>query len=139
LNGAKVYTNKALNKIIFKGDKDGCVTSVVLENGYEIKADLVVIGAGIDLNTELAIECGLKMDENGGVCLNPLLQTSDNNIFAAGDIASFPSWSAGKNIRIEHWITAQDQGTYAAFNMLGKMTPYGNIPFFWTNQYGKGI
>jgi len=40
---------------------------------------------------------------------------------------------------VEHWITAQDQGTYAAFNMLGKMTPYGNVPFFWTNHYGKGM
>ena len=40
---------------------------------------------------------------------------------------------------IEHWITALDQGTYAAFNMLGKMVPYGNIPFFWTNHYGKGM
>ena len=67
------------------------------------------------------------------------MQTNDNNIFAAGDIASFPSWWSGKYQRIEHWITALDQGTHAAFNMLGKMVPYGNVPFFWTNHYGKGM
>jgi len=138
-NGAKVYINRDVTKIQYKGDQNGNVKSVILENGYEIKADLVVVGAGIELNTELAKESGLSMDSNGGVHTNPFLQTSDSNIFAAGDIASFPSWHTGSNIRIEHWITAQDQGTYAAFNMLGKMTPYGNVPFFWTNHYGKGM
>ena len=126
-------------KTSYKADKDGNVQSVVLENGYEIQADLVVIGAGIELNTELAKSADLKMDSNGGINVNPFLQTSDPNIFAAGDIASFPSWSSGSQIRVEHWIVAQDTGSFAAFNMLGKMAPYGNVPFFWTNQYGKGM
>jgi NADPH-dependent 2,4-dienoyl-CoA reductase/sulfur reductase-like enzyme len=43
---------------------------------------------------------------NRGIKVNPFLQTSDSNIFAAGDIASFPSWTSGKNARIEHWIVA---------------------------------
>jgi len=107
-NGAKVYINRDVMNIKYSGDKDGNVTSVVLENGYELKADLVVVGAGIELNTELAKSAGLDMDPNGGVHTNPFMQTSDSNVFAAGDIASFPSWHTGSNIRIEHWITAQD-------------------------------
>lgn len=67
------------------------------------------------------------------------MQTSEQDIFAVGDIASFPSWYVGENIRSEHWNTAQDQGSYAAFNMLGKMVPYGNVPFFRTSYYGKGM
>jgi hypothetical protein len=42
-------------------------------------------------------------------------------------------------MRIEHYMTAMDQGSYSAFNMLGKMTPFGNIPFFWTRNYNKAI
>mmetsp|Transcript_18743 Transcript_18743/g.28771 ORF Transcript_18743/g.28771 Transcript_18743/m.28771 type:complete len:493 (-) Transcript_18743:166-1644(-) len=135
-NGAKVYVNHDLTKI--KYDGEGKVNKVVLESGYEIPADLVIVGAGIAPNVELAESAGLTMEARG-VKTNPFLQTSDPNIFAAGDIASFPNWHTGSTTRIEHWIAAQDQGSYAAFNMLGKMVPYGNIPFFWTNHYGKGM
>mmetsp|Transcript_14883 Transcript_14883/g.25352 ORF Transcript_14883/g.25352 Transcript_14883/m.25352 type:complete len:264 (+) Transcript_14883:1244-2035(+) len=138
-NGAKVYIGVNLFNLKYEGDSQGRVTKVVLENGYEIPADLVVVGAGNIPNIQLAKDAGLEMDRNGGVKTNPFLQSSDPNIFAAGDIASFPSWYSGDNLRIEHWIVAQDQGTYAAFNMLGKMVPYGNVPFFWTNHYQKGM
>lgn len=79
------------------------------------------------------------MDKNGGIRVSPFMQSSDEHIFVAGDIASFPLWHTGDQARIEHWITAQDQGSHAAFNMLGKMVPYGNIPIFWTNHYMKGM
>jgi apoptosis-inducing factor 3 len=36
-------------------------------------------------------------------------------------------------------MTAMDQGSYSAFNMLGKMVPFGNIPFFWTRNYNKAV
>jgi 3-phenylpropionate/trans-cinnamate dioxygenase ferredoxin reductase component len=52
-NGAKVYINVNVFKLKYVGDSDGKVTKVVLENGYEIPADLVVVGAGNIINTEL--------------------------------------------------------------------------------------
>jgi NADPH-dependent 2,4-dienoyl-CoA reductase/sulfur reductase-like enzyme len=138
-NGAKVYIGVNIPALKYEGDKEGRVKKVVFENGYEIPADVVLIGAGMVPNTELAIQAGLQMDVNGGVSVNPFMQTSDTNIFAAGDIASYPCWFTGTNLRIEHWINALDQGSFAAFNMLGKMSPYGSVPFFWTNHYGKGM
>jgi NADPH-dependent 2,4-dienoyl-CoA reductase/sulfur reductase-like enzyme len=72
-NGAKVYNNRDVTKIKYTGDNNGNVKSVVLDNGYEIKADLVIIGAGIILNTELAKNAGLKIDANGGVSTNPFM------------------------------------------------------------------
>ena len=42
-------------------------------------------------------------------------------------------------MRIEHYMTAMDQGSYSAFNMLGKMVPFGNVPFFWTRNYNKTV
>lgn len=139
-NGAKVYIGVNIPKLRYESDKDGkAVRKVVFENGYEIPADMVIVGAGMEPNTELAVKAGLEMDANGGVKTNPFLQTSDPDVFAAGDIASVPHWFTGTSLRTEHWINALDQGTYAAFNMVGKMVPYGNVPFFWTNHYGKGM
>ena len=116
------------------GTRFGKVDKVVLHTGDIIEADMVVVGAGAELNDEMAKEAGLKMDHKvGGVKTNPFMQTSNQDIFAAGDLASFPSWYVGENIRSEHWTTGIDQGTSAAFNMLGKMIPYGNVPF-WTQK-----
>ena len=106
-NGAKVYINANVFNLKYVGDSEGNVKKVILENGYEIPADLVIVGAGAIPNTGLAKEAGLDL-EMGGVKLNPFLQSSDPDIFAAGDIATFPSWHTGTNLRIEHWITAQD-------------------------------
>jgi apoptosis-inducing factor 3 len=42
-------------------------------------------------------------------------------------------------VRTEHWSTSLDQGTYAAFNMMNKYVPYGEIPFFWSRHYNKSV
>ena len=54
-NGAVVYTGKDVTKLKYKGDKNGNIQKVVLENGYEIAADLVIVGAGTIPNNELAV------------------------------------------------------------------------------------
>ena len=139
-NGVKILVECNTRKMKFEGNAEGQVQKVVLEGRQEIPADLVIIGAGITPNNELAKSAGLTVDSaNEGIKVNPFMQTSDPNIFAAGDIASVPHWYSGSNLRIEHWIVAQDQGSFAAFNMLGKMLPYGATPFFWTMHYGKGL
>jgi apoptosis-inducing factor 3 len=79
------------------------------------------------------------MDQWGGIVCDPFLQTSVKDVFAAGDVASYPYWATGKRMRVEHYMTAMDQGSYSAFNMLGKMVPFGNIPFFWTRNYNKTL
>lgn len=50
-NGAKVYVKANLHALKYVGDKDGNVKKVILEGGYEIPADLVVVGAGVIPNT----------------------------------------------------------------------------------------
>lgn len=105
-NGAKVYTNKPTDTLRFTDDGNGNVKSVILESGYELPADFVVFSAGVNLNTQIASASGLTMEKDGGVFVNPFMQSSDPDIFAAGDIASFPSYHIGQNVRIEHWIVA---------------------------------
>lgn len=120
-------------------DSSGKVTSVTLNDGSTVEADLLVVGTGVRPATEFLKDSGLDMDKMGGVICDPFLNTSDKDVFAAGDICSYPYWPTGGRCRTEHWITALDQGTYAAFNMLGKMSPYSSIPFFWTRQYNKSL
>jgi NADH dehydrogenase FAD-containing subunit len=57
-----------------------------------------------------------------------------DNIWVAGDIASYPSVQGPQ--RIEHYRVAHQQGRIAALNMLGKQILYDRVPFFWTAHYG---
>lgn len=77
------------------------------------------------------------MNKDGGIVCDPFLKTSAADVYAAGDIASYPYWVTGGSLRTEHWNTALDQGTHAAFNMMSKYVPYGQIPFFWVRHYNK--
>lgn len=107
-NGVKVYSGKKLEEISYKADGNGNVSKLCFKNGEsEIEADLIIIATGTKLNTGLASNAGLKMNtEDGSIKTNPFMQTSDPNIFAAGDVASFPSWHLGKSIRVGHWAAS---------------------------------
>lgn len=105
---------------------------IVLDDGATVPADLVVIGVGVVPNTGLAEQAGLNVDD--GVVVDDRLRTSDPNIWAAGDIASYPDQNAGR-VRIEHWVLAQRQGQAAARNILGHDTPFRDPPFFWSQHY----
>jgi len=65
-NGVKMYQGVNLRKMKMEG-QEGAVKKVVLESGYEINADVVIIGAGSIINTKLATDAGLNMDMNGGI------------------------------------------------------------------------
>ena len=110
--------------------------AVVLENGDRIEADLVVVGVGVKPATGFL--AGVELSTDGGVIVDEHLRASDS-IFAAGDVADFPSPFTGERTRIEHWRTAMQQGRIAAHNMLGKNVPYDSVPFFWTRQFGVSL
>jgi len=136
-HGVNVHTKSNVTKV--NADSEGNVKSVILTDGKEVECDLLIVGTGVRPATSFLKDSGLEMDERGGIVCDPFLNTNDKNIFAAGDIASYPYWPTGARLRSEHWVTALDQGSYAAFNMLGKMSPYGSIPFFWTRHYDKSL
>lgn len=102
-----------------------------LANGERLEVDLVVLGVGVRPRVELAEAAGLTIDR--GVMVDRYMQTSAAGVFAAGDIARYPS-RAGP-VRIEHWVVAERQGQVAAANLLGERTPYVAPPFFWSHHY----
>ena len=135
-NGVKLHPGRRVAEIKGNGTT---ATTVVLDNGTELTADLILVGAGVLPATKFLQGSGITMDQMGGVVVDPYLQTNVKDVFAAGDIASYPYWVTGKHHRVEHYLSAMDQGSFAAFNMLGKLVPFGNIPFYWTRHYNKSI
>lgn len=105
----------------------------VLVDGATIPADLVLIATGATLNTELAESAGLEVDD--GVLVNANMQTSDPDIYAAGDIANIAHAAVGTRVRSEHWAVARATGKAAAKSMMGQFVKYDEIPYFFTDQF----
>jgi NADPH-dependent 2,4-dienoyl-CoA reductase/sulfur reductase-like enzyme/nitrite reductase/ring-hydroxylating ferredoxin subunit len=116
---------------------EGAVEAVVLENGERIDCDLVVVGVGVKPATPFLQ--GIELNKDGGVVVNEYFQTTAEGVYAAGDIAYFPSPLNGERQRIEHWRTALQQGRIAAHNMAGRRTAFASVPFFWTAQFDASL
>jgi NADPH-dependent 2,4-dienoyl-CoA reductase/sulfur reductase-like enzyme len=108
---------------------------VRLSNGQVLAADLVVMGVGIRLDTELARAARLAMDERGAVLVDEFLSSTDPDIYAAGDIASWPDRTFGKRLRVEHWDVAYNQGLRAGRNMAGEGKAYRTLPNFFSDLF----
>ena len=108
--------------------------SVELADGRKLKADAIVVGIGAAPETMLASAAGLALDN--GVAVNARLQTSDPDIFACGDCASFPHpLFDGRRLRLEAWRNAFDQGAFVARALTGGEQEYSAVPWFWSDQY----
>lgn len=110
---------------------EGCARAerVVLEDGTEINADLVILAIGIHPATG-GIE-GLPTEKDGGVATGSDLSVPGHSgVFVAGDCAFAPTPFGPA--RIEHWRVARQHGIRAAHAMLGQEPDPLPIPFFWT-------
>lgn len=116
-------------------ERDGHRYRTRTEAGRVIVSDLIVVGIGVAPNTALAQNAGLET--GNGVIVNQFLQTSDRDIYAAGDIAYFPEAVLGPR-RIEHWDNAVSQGKHAGRNMAGARQPFTYIPFFFSDLFEFG-
>jgi 3-phenylpropionate/trans-cinnamate dioxygenase ferredoxin reductase subunit len=110
--------------------------AVRTQNGVQIDTDIVVVGIGIAPELKLAAQASLKT--GNGIVVTEHLQTSDPNIYAAGDNAFFPYRALGKSMRVEHWDNAINQGKYAGRNMAGAAQPYDYMPFFFSDLFEFG-
>jgi 3-phenylpropionate/trans-cinnamate dioxygenase ferredoxin reductase subunit len=127
-HGVTVHGEDELER--FEGD--GRVAKVVTKNGLELPAELVVVGAGVAPDVQLARGAGLEMGEGGGVRCSSRLATSAAGVYAAGDICEYDSPVHGRPLRIEHWDVAFNHGKTAALNMLGRDIPHETVPYFFS-------
>jgi 3-phenylpropionate/trans-cinnamate dioxygenase ferredoxin reductase subunit len=108
-----------------------------LADGSHLQADAVIVGTGITPNVGLAADAGLTVDN--GIVVDARLQTSDESIFAAGDVANAFHPFYGRHLRVEHWSNARHQPRAAARAMLGQDVSYDRVPYFFTDQYDLGM
>ena len=84
-----------------------------------LEADLVIIAAGIRPRGELATEAGLQTSDRGAITVNERMQTSDPNIYAAGDCVEITHLVSGKKFVAPFGSMANKEGRVAADNMAG--------------------
>jgi NADPH-dependent 2,4-dienoyl-CoA reductase/sulfur reductase-like enzyme len=115
----------------------GHVEKVVLSDGTELDADLVVVGIGSKPATEWLEGSGIEL--NNGVVCDDVGRTGASHVWAIGDIASWRH-PVGHQVRVEHWSNIADQARVMVPAMLGTEIPSTvTVPYFWSDQYDVKI
>ncbi|NXK12777.1 AIFM3 factor, partial [Herpetotheres cachinnans] len=135
--GVKFHMKTELCEL--KGE-DGKVTEAVLASGEKLPADVVVVGIGVSPNSAFLKGTSIARDDSGAILVDLHMQTNIPNVFAAGDVVSFPvALLNGNRSSIHHQQVAEAHGHIAALNMLKKEKELHTVPFFWTTIFGKSI
>ena len=100
----------------------GRVAAVLTQDGQQIDCDLVAIAIGVLPRKELAEMAGIATDR--GVLVNEMLQSSEPDVFAAGDIAQVHDPFTGRSVLDTLWNVALAQGRTAGANMAGQSISY---------------
>ncbi|MGW6422345.1 NAD(P)/FAD-dependent oxidoreductase [Nocardia sp. NPDC055053] len=131
--GVGVYTGVRLVSAYIQ---DGA-TTVSAEDGRSWRGDVVIVAVGMAPETGLAEAAGLTVAD--GVVVDEYCAASAPAVFAAGDVARFPNSILGGTERVEHWNHAQAHGSAAARSALGHGSPYRDVPWCWTSQFGRTL
>jgi NADPH-dependent 2,4-dienoyl-CoA reductase/sulfur reductase-like enzyme/rhodanese-related sulfurtransferase len=128
--------DKPMARILEKNMRDNGV-DIVLEEGAEeilledgravsvrtalrtIETDLVIMSVGIRPRSELAVAAGLQVGATSGIVVNERMQTSDPNIYSAGDCVEIPHLVSGCKFIAPFGSMANKEGRVAADNMAG--------------------
>ncbi|OON83060.1 FAD-dependent oxidoreductase [Streptomyces tsukubensis] len=134
-HGVRIVTGALVESVT---TEDGRATGVRLADGRTVPGDSVVVGIGTLPNTEWLAGSGIPLG-NGVECDATL--HAGNDVWAAGDVASWPDPVTGERLRIEHRTNAGEQGLAVARNLLAgsDATPFTTVPYVWSDQYDLKI
>ena len=113
--GLNIRTSSRVEKIAGNGK----VEKVVLSNGDEIKADIVILAIGAVANVDVARKAGLRIGLTGGIAVDRTMQTSDANIYACGDCAEKISFFGGRPSPLKLASIATLEARIAGANLFG--------------------
>jgi 3-phenylpropionate/trans-cinnamate dioxygenase ferredoxin reductase subunit len=114
--------------------KDGKVAALRLQDGAKVRAEMAIVGIGVEAAVEPLIAAGAA--GANGVDVDAFCRTSLPDVYAIGDCAAHENrFAGGLRIRLESVQNAHDQATTAAKAIVGRPEPYEAIPWFWSNQY----
>lgn len=121
----------------------GAPLRLALDSGQSIEVDIVAAGKGVLPETGWLTGSGL--DSDYGVLVDGHLRTSDERVFAAGDLAQAPDLIHGDRQVNAIWPVAVEQGRVAAMNMAGVRSAYAgsmarnSIPVFGSKMISVGL
>lgn len=113
--GANVITDNGIAEFL---GKNGILTAVKLQNGTELPCELAVLAIGVQPNTSLAQKAGLEIGETRGIVVNKYLQTSDPDIYAAGDCIEIINMNTNKKTVAPYGDLANLEGRVAGENAI---------------------
>ncbi|MFA7530759.1 MAG: FAD-dependent oxidoreductase [Castellaniella sp.] len=122
--GITVWLNETLQKLQGRTR----VNAVATASGRKLECSTVIMATGTRPRTDFLEDSGLPIAD--GLLVDTFLQTPDPDIFAAGDVASYPD-GQGQRQRAMHWQNARSQGHTAARNMLGQRIPYAAVLHYY--------
>ena len=132
-NGVQWKLGKSVVRVLGSSHAEG----VELADGGILQTDLVLFAVGARPATGFLGRSVAQREHS--IVVNEGFCTNRQDIYAAGDVATFPHPMTGVPTRIGHWTTAVSQGKLAALSMLGKKQAYREVPFFWSEQYTEII
>lgn len=138
-HGVRFHFGTRLTEIV---GQDGMVLAARTDDGEEHPAHDVLAAIGATPRTHLAAAAGLEIADRahgGGIVVDQRLRTSDPDIYAAGDVASFHHALFETDLRVEHWANALNGGPAAARSMLDHDITYDRVPYFFSDQYDLGM
>lgn len=130
--GVDVQCGVSVSDIVEEGER----IVVKTDGGGSITGEAVVAGIGIQPNTALAESAGLVVDN--GIVVDASLRTSQPDIYAAGDVASFHNPHLDERLRVEHEDNANTMGELAGRAMAGESVEYIHLPFFYSDLFELG-
>jgi len=113
--GANVITDNGVAEFL---GENGKLTGVKLQNGTDLPCELAVVAIGVNPNTALAKDAGLILGTTGGILVNEYMQTSDPDIYAAGDCVESVNIITGKKVHAPYGDLANLQGRIAGENAV---------------------
>lgn len=120
--GVKILTNTRIERL----EGQDKVHRVVLKT-LSLPADLVILAAGVRPNVELGRKAGLAIGPTGGIATNVMMQTSDPEIYAAGDCVEHVGLLVGSPLYVPLGSTANKQGRAVAVNLCGGNEPFAGV------------
>ena len=128
-HGVSILSNKNVTSIHYTDDEN----RVFCDDNTCYIADVIVVGVGIIVNTELAQKAGLEVEN--GIKVDGMARTNDPNIYAIGDCTYHFNPHYNRYMRLESVQNAVDQAKVAAAAICGNEVAYDSIPWFWSDQY----
>ena len=119
-NGVKLYLGDGVSAF---EDKNDTVT-VKLKSGKNISADMVILSIGVRPNSELAKNAGLELNARGGIVVNENMRTSDEHIYAVGDVIEVEDFVSKERTMVPLAGPANKQGRIAADVLAGRNSAY---------------